>query len=212
MCFSFESSMRAWFIALIGSISLLIISKDKLLGIWISIFTLTFTQIQIIEALIWKSFETDSKADVSNIAQYIPILLWSQPLIQSLLGYIYTKNNTLLVLTFIYLIIITMELGTNDDYDITISNNGHLVWHRYRNSKEIFILGDYLIYIPLYLIGLIGSLFLIPNERFVTKYSLISFAILSLLYSTRYETNEFNSMWCYVAIGYILVANLSELI
>ena len=223
MCFSFSSSINSWFIALIGSIFLLAISNNTSLALWTSAFTLTFTQIQIIEAIIWKSLEMNKNADVSNVAKYIPILLWFQPFVQSLFGYFHTKNIFLLYLSFVYMLIILFELNTNDRFEIKISNNNHLVWKRIRNGKSprsdglsasgknIYILGDNYLYGIIYLFGLVAPVFFI-SDNLLMKYGLASAGIISFIYSLSFEPEEFNSMWCYYAINYILIANLAELI
>lgn len=210
MCFSFESSIKSWFLALAGCLFLLAFSKNKNLSIWISAFTLTFTQIQVLEAIIWKTLEANKNADVSNIARYIPVLLWCQPFIQSIFGYIYTKNIFLLYLSFVYLFMIFMELNSSDTIKIQISKSGHLVWKRYRDGKPIYLLGDNMIVGLIYLFGLLAPLFFIDNEHFITKIGLIGFGVMSLLYSFTYGPDEFSSMWCYIAVNYILVAIIAE--
>jgi len=210
MCYSFESSIRSWFIALISSLFLLAISKNITQSIWISAFTLTFTQIQIIEALIWKSIE-DNNTNLNNIVKYIPLLLWCQPFVQCLFGYINTKNQYLLYLSLIYLFIIFVEMQTDDKYSVDISKDNHLIWRRNRNNKSIFILGDYNVYPYLYLFGLFAPLFFINNNNILTKVGLLGTAVISFMYSLQYSKDEFNSMWCYTAVSYIIVANVAEI-
>lgn len=210
MCFSFEVSINSWFLVLAECIFLLAFSKNKSLSIWITAFTLTFTQIQIIEAILWNTLNTNKDADVTYIAKYIPVLLWCQPFIQSLFGYLYTNNTFLLCLSFIYLFILIVDFNYNDIFEVKISKNGHLVWKRFRDGQSISILGNNDVIGLLYLFGLIAPLFFIDSGHLVTKIGLIGFGISSFIYSLSYESGEFSSMWCYIAINYILIGIIGE--
>jgi type IV secretory pathway TraG/TraD family ATPase VirD4 len=101
-------------------------------------FTLTFTQIQLIEAMIWKNINDELN---NKLVKYISVLLWVRHLIQSSFSYLYSKNSFISYLFFIYLVIILKELKSTDIFTLTISNKGHLVWDRYENNKKIHILG-----------------------------------------------------------------------
>lgn len=216
MCYSFESSINAWFYALIGSIILILFARDLRLCIWVSIFTITFTQIQVIEAIAWNNIDNDgSQESLESLYRYIPILLWSQPLVQSLFGYLYSGNLLLLYLSFIFIFIIIIDLQTNDTYSIKVSEQGHLIWVRKRNNKKIFILGggdgyDNL-YKLLYIFGIFAPLFVIKDTLFLV--GLVGYGLFSYLYTIlNYNIDEFNSMWCYYAVNYITVANIINII
>ena len=206
MCFSFESSINSWFYAVISIIILLFLSQSKL-SIWISMFTLTFTQIQLIEAMIWKNINDELN---NKLVKYISVLLWFQPLIQSLFSYLYSKNSFMLYLFFIYLIIILKELKSTDIFTLTISDKGHLVWNRYENNKKIHILSNNNLYLLLYLTGMILPLTVIESN--IARYLLIGYGTGSLIYSIlNYTKDEMGSLWCYHAVNYILIGVLLQL-
>lgn len=200
MCFSFESSIKSWIYALLACILLLLISSCNQLAVWISVFTLTFTQIQIIEAMIWRDINNGKNSD---LVKYIPVLLWFQPLIQCLFGFSYSKNYLLLGLSFVYMTIILKELYSKDTFSATISEDHHIIWNRYNiNNKPIFILGDSDLYILIYLLGMFIPLLFIKNN--ITKYVLLGYGIGSILYTGYfYKQDEFNSLWCYNAVNYV---------
>lgn len=204
--FFFESSINSWFYAVISIIILLFLSQSRL-AVWISVFTLTFTQIQLIEAMIWKNIKDYSN---NKLIKYISILLWFQPLVQCLFGYLYSNNPLMLYLSFIYIIIILKELKSTDTFSVTISNKGHLMWNRFENNKKIFILGNSNLYILLYLTGMILPLILIENQ--LAKYLLLGYGLGALLYSIlNYSENEVGSLRCYHSVNYISIGIILEL-
>lgn len=206
MCFSFESSIKGWIMVLISSI-LLILKKDKV-SIWIALFSLSFGQMQILEALIWKELDRPAvnRQQIKQLASYVPILLSIQPLVQNLGAYYVTGNKIMLFTSLIYfLILIYQSRPDTSKFDIKVGK--HLIWTRYdENKKMTSVHGNYFL-MTLYFFGIMFPIYLMPGNRL--KYSLLSYGILSVfyaLYASKFE--EAPSLWCYIIVGYSIIGLL----
>ena len=198
MCYSLESNYNNWLLACAISMGLLATQTDKDL-VWAAIFTLTFSQIQIAEALLWANPKVD-------IVKYMVPLLLLQPTVQSAMGYNTTKNPFLFYLTIVSILALiysTFRAFTTDTFNVTLSQNHHLVWNRYRNEKKIEFLDNKLIKF-IYGCGLFFPLLFMNNKKL--KYSLITFGFVSFLLSHSASPDEFSSLWCFYSVGYIGVA------
>lgn len=209
MCYSFESSYNNWLLSLIIIVYLILNEKDarfKNTDVWVALFTLTFGQIQIIEAMLWNELGKDNpdKKTIQRTAKYIPALLLAQPLIQCLCCYFVTKNNYMLCLTFVYLGLLLYETAKKDVIDVTIGPNNHLVWKRYDSNNSVLPLFGNVYVGYAYMFGLIVPLFFINDT--VIRNVLVAYGVGSMIYSLyRYNYEEFSTNWCYVAIGYSVV-------
>lgn len=194
MCYSTEASIKNWFLMLFLSV-LLIITKTDNTSLWIMLFTLTFGQIQIIEALIWSNKE--------EYISYIPTLLWLQPIAQCLGAYLVSKNVYLLYAIVFFIIMLIKSYISKDTYLIKKSKNNQLIWQRYdENNKRIMMLGNGYLNIT-YLFGLLLPLFFIKDP--ILRLILISYGIGSLVYSINHG-EAISSNWCFIAVGYPLLA------
>jgi hypothetical protein len=216
MCFNFKTSITAWFITFILCAYMLMEPKDY--GFWIPLFILTFTQIQILEAIIWSDLKSslinsfdpiahssfspllDLNTDINNQAtKIILVMLLVQPLFNSLLGYVTTKNRTLMYYTIIFSAVLLYQviILKDDKFFSTIGVNGHLVWRRYHNGIELSqFLGSNLMNF-LYVFGLIIPFLYMRNKL---KYIIISIIVFTC-FATYYNYNsEFSSMWCFYAM------------
>lgn len=201
MCFSFEASIIAWFISLFGSMYML---SDNSYDKWIPLFILTFTQIQIMEGVIWSSINTNNTIN-TKATTIILFLLWLQPLFNSLIGYQQTNNNILFYLTLLYALIILVTYFTlgQDHFITTEGPNGHLVWNRYNDQGEKkSFLGPNFLEI-LYLIGLFLPFFFLSNSMGIIT---IIFGLVTFLITLTYYGEEFSSMWCYLSVALTIFA------
>ena len=203
MCYSTMSNYYSWLISLFGSIGLLILGilKKDYNYFWLSGFALTFTQIQVIEIILWSNIENNNIKNAKNMAKYIPLLLWLQPFINSLLGYIVTKNKYLLYSTLVFGLLLSIDSHNsfyNSDFDLKIGKNNHLVWIRDNNNK---ILSNYL-FASLYLIGLVMPFLFLENKSLKTMI-LVYYALSILFLNVKYESDEVNSVWCFVSVTLI---------
>lgn len=213
MCYSFESSFNNWLLILLLSACLIVNDKGdaiaKKINIWIALFALTFGQIQIIEAMIWNELKNSvvNKQSLSKLVSYIPILLIAQPLVQCLGAYYVTKDENMLYLSFLYVVILLYQLYTSyniNNFNAIKGENGHLVWIRYDEyGNEISIFGNS-IFGVLYLIGLFLPLLWMPDV--IMKYSLLTYGIMSLIFSVYYSGKQFYSFWCYIGSLYACIS------
>lgn len=215
MCYSVESNYNNWLIALFGAIMMLIqgIKQENSDHIWIAVFTLTFTQIQVIEALIWTNLENKNQEKADQLAKYFVPLLWAQPLAQHAMAYLATENTSLvpmLLTTFGLMIYDVQNAFTTDSFKVSRGEKGHLVWHRYRDGEKISVLSNDL-FGGIYLIGLLLPILFMKDK--VMSITLFVFGIISCLtIKYLYSDEEFNSMWCYVSVGYVFMALFTNLI
>jgi len=197
MCYDYKSSIIAW---LIGSgSSIYMLSNPDIYNNWIPLFILTYSQIQILEAFLWKSLD-DMEAN-GYVTSIIPYFLLIQPLMNSYLGYKTTNNDILYYMTLIYtlLIIYYAIISKQSTYQSTVGIDGSLVWRRYDNSgKEGMLLGNWIIAI-LYLLGLFIPLFFIPDP--MMRYTATSYAIITFAFMLYYYGKDLSSRWCYIVIG-----------
>lgn len=202
MCFSFESSIIAWVIAF--CISLYLFNRNRKYDRWNALFIFTFTLIQLIEAGLWSN--KNSNLDSTYIALII-LVLSLQPLAQTYGGWLYTRNNILKMLLYIYIAIVIYSLirigDKNNEMYSTVGKNGHLVWNVKNKGKNVPILGNSIVGI-LYLFGLFFPL-LYQNPY--NGIPLLLVGILTAFYSfSRSSTKEFGSLWCFTAVIYSVIA------
>ena len=204
MCFSFESNYHNWLLAFGISMGILVTQDDKEL-IWAALFALTFSQIQIAEAMVWIEHNNGGRS-TGNIVKYMVPLLLLQPTVQSAMGYKNSKSVFLLYLTLVSIMALIYSMykvfvaGT-DTFDVSLSSSHHLVWNRYRNGKKISFMDGEIMKI-IYGCGVFLPLLFIKNKKL--KYSLLGFGIMSyVMTAMMYPPEEFPSLWCFYAVGYM---------
>ena len=207
MCYSFESSYNNWLLSLITAAVLILSNRanDSInrTNIWTGLFTLTFAQVQIIEALIWNELNhaNPDSDKLHQLTGYLPVLLMAQPLVQSIGAYYLSQDAAVIPLILFNLSMLLYQTYTvkRDRFNSVIGPNGHLIWQRFNASGESqSIFGDS-VFAYLYVVSLLLPIFWIPNR--IIRISLIVYGLASLFYSL-YSVPEFGSYWCYIAIGY----------
>jgi hypothetical protein len=212
--------------------------EDSTDTIWISIFTIVFSQIQIIEAMIWAKLEENPNADVENIVRYIVPLLWLQPIVQTTMAYISSQNIFMFYSAIFFVVIAiyqTVKAYYFDKLNVSVSERHHLIWNRYSGKSQItplgqpqvtpllristplspygykytFFLGDFP-FPQLYLLGVFVPLIFIKNKRLAIN--LLIYGLLSLVVSMVVYPDEFGSMWCFIANGYTLTTIITLLV
>jgi hypothetical protein len=215
MCYSTESSYNNWLLTLIGCIIVLLNYNDYL-SKWIAIFTLTFSQIQVFEAIAWKNIE-NNKDDIKFNSKLL-YLLYAQPLVNTLFAYNLSHNKFLLYLLFAICSAILYIHIYKVPINIIKGENHHLVW-LYNNdpidpesiidNKKIMIDSIGLI---IYLLGLFIPIFFVNNNKI--KYYLLFYFLFTYLYSyiNYNKTRELSSYWCFIGTGliyfYIIIKNI----
>ncbi len=198
MCFNAPSSLLAWGFA--NVIGLYLWKRNKNYDRWNAAFIFTFTLIQLLEAGLWS---TDSKSTNQVLTSLIVVALLAQPLVQSYMGWKYTKQESLKFMTYIFvaLLIWGAYKASTEKFQSYKGPNGHLVWESSSQTGKtvlepftwLYFLG---LFIPLLYMGKKG----IP---------LIMIGIATLMYSRMTTSGkEFSSMWCFTAVLYALVALL----
>ncbi len=194
MCFSAPSSLLAWGFA--NAIAFYLWQRNKNYDRWNAAFIFTFTLIQLLEAGLWS---TDSKDTNQVLTSIIMVALVAQPLVQSYMGWKYTKQPTLQIMTYIFigLLIWGIFKTVSEKFQSHVGPNGHLMWesdgqgHILQPFTWLYFLG---LFIPLLYMGSKG----LP---------LIAIGIATLVYSwMSTKGKEFGSMWCFTSVAYALVA------
>ena len=201
MCYSFHSSLIGWLVGTGASIYML--SQPDIYNNWISLFILTYSQIQIFEAILWSSLE---KKDINSYTtSIIPYLLLVQPLINSYMGYQITNEKILyyMSLFYIFLILYYAFITRNSTYETIISKNGTLDWNRYEGEQKVQFLGNAFVGV-VYLLGLFIPLFFIPNVTM--RYIAITYAFVTFFYMLYIYRSELSSRWCYAVIWLSILA------
>lgn len=197
MCYSFEANISAWITSFI--LCMYMLTNPEKYPTWMPLMILTFTQIQIMEAIIWTSM--DKNQDVNEKAtKLLFFMLWLQPMMYFLIGYKATSNEILLYGTFFYtLILVYLGAATqNDKFISTVGPNGHLQWNRYnKDNKKIDFIGNVL-FGSLYLMGIFLPLYLIGGT--ISSIAILYAAITFSFDIYKYK-HEFGSMWCFTAVG-----------
>lgn len=204
MCINFETSITAWIISFISSVYML--ANPQIYNNWLPLFILTFTQIQILESIIWAGYNTSINGKATKLLLFFLLM---QPLINSYVGYKNTNEKTLFYLTVFFILIIIYEYFStkNDAFNSTVGPNGHLVWNRYdQNGQSKSLFGNNIIGI-IYLIGLFLPFLFMKNNTM--KIILILFGLITFSLTRIYYNEEFGSMWCFVSVLLSLVALVS---
>lgn len=206
MCISLKTSFSAWIIALISSIVILLINNDqeKKYYIWIAIFILVFSQIQILESLLWMNINNptnNSKEINSWLTKMILFALWMQPLFNCFVGYSVTKEKQLLYLSILYfgISIYIYFYAQNKTFATIVGQNHHLEWKEINDGKMQPLFANGFLG-ALYLFGLIYPFFFIKVNyirNFLIFFAIISFVLVFIFYR---NSHDFPSMWCFVAI------------
>jgi hypothetical protein len=198
MCYSINSSYFNWLKTFFTAILILLFYNDYD-TVWVVSFILTFTLMQTYEAIAWANLDYINNNKKMNFI--IIFLLMLQPIVNILFAYNKSKNNKLLYLLSIFIIFLLFLYSLDRKINIKPGVNGHLTWLD-DNNDYVF---KYLIIGFVFLIGLTYPFLYLDNDKI--KYPLISFVILSYLYSVYNfsKTNEISSYWCYIATNLILL-------
>jgi hypothetical protein len=216
MCYDLESSLYAWVLATF--ISLYLFYRNKNYDRWNAAFIVTFSTIQLLEAGIWWTQSNGEKNPTNQILTKLVLLtLLAQPLVQTYMGSIYTKSDTLKFLSYIFMGIFLWGLyrvGTAKPGEFYTSENskGRLTWNDSKNSgvnQDIagILGGNYILLsitvLLLYFIGISIPLVFAKDYRGLP---LLITVIMTALYSLSLKEGAFGSLWCFYAVIYAVVA------
>lgn len=204
MCFDVQSSLLAW--SLTYSISVYLYFRNKGYDRWNAGFIMSFSTIQLLEAGIWTTLGNDKKPELNDILTRLVLLtLTIQPLVQSYMGYQYTKADILALMTWIFIGILIWSLyrlctSKSGQFSTIAGPNGHLVWSDAKSSN--FLGGTWIVIA--YLMGLFVPLFFMRERRGAP---LIVIGIITAIFSLMVVSkNELSSYWCYTTVLYAISA------
>ena len=198
MCYSINSSYFNWLITFFTAVLILMFYNDYD-TVWVVSFILTFTLMQTYEAIAWANLDYINNNKKMNFI--IIFLLMLQPIVNILFAYNKSKNNKLLYLLSIFIIFLLFLYSLDRKINIKPGVNGHLTWLD-DNNDYVF---KYLIIGFVFLVGLTYPFLYLDNDKI--KYPLISFVILSYLFSVYNfsKTDEMSSYWCYISTNIIFL-------
>lgn len=208
MCFDVSSSLLAW--SIIYSIGIYLYFRNQNADRWNAAFIMMFAIVQLLEAGLWTTLEDGKKPELNDLLTRLMLLtLISQPLIQSFMGYKYSKSELLGVMSWIFLGLLIWALvrvgfgRESGQFSSSPGPNGHLVWS---DSKSPSFLGGWWV-VVLYIIGLfVPLMFMYSNGEWKgAPFVVVGIvtAIFSILGSSK---SEFSSYWCYTTVAYATVA------
>lgn len=192
MCYSAQASFTAFFISLLFIV--LLWNRNANYDRWNALFILSFAMIQVWEGLIW-TFGFENEYITKIVLPLILITLYTQPFTQTYMAYRYTKSHVLYIMSVLYLMILlfTISRAFTEKTTVCKGPNGHLVWNfTHETFTGVF-----------YLIGMfLGLIYGFPMTLPLFLYGIFTF-----LYSMKYwNTGEFSSYWCFIAVGYSILA------
>jgi len=194
MCFNAPVSFLTFFVGMYIAYEIWNRPKEKAYekkyDYWNALFIVSFISMQFAEGLAWLNYD---------IARYLVIYIVSlQPVIQSL-GNAYFNNQPFFYIPVIIGLILFGIVKIPDK--IGVGPNGHLDWFVNFDNKLY-----YTIYFIFYFTFMLVPLFW---QQPLSRYSpLIIYGVGTLIWTlyNYMETNEFSSMWCFLAIGYAFLA------
>ena len=205
MCFDTDSSFLAWTVSY--TISWYLFNRNKNYDRWNAGFILCFSTIQLLEAGIWSIISPTTKdkhgPELNDLlTRLVLIVLLTQPLLQTYLGYRFTGQTILGVMSFIFLGIILWAFwriwtAKPNQFQTHVGSRGHLVWTDSKSSGSL--LGPTVIGVA-YIIGLFVPLLFMKGGK---GYPLIMIGLITAAYSLFFTgPGEFGSYWCFFAVAY----------
>ncbi len=199
MCFDTETSLLAW--SLSYSIAFFLYFRNRGYDRWNAAFIISFATIQLLEAGLWSNLENP---DINSLfTRLVLLVLLTQPLVQTFMGYKSTKSELLFYSSIVFCIILIYGLYriTQGTFTSTIGPNGHLVWTSSEYPSNF--LGPSWVTI-LYLLGLMVPLLFMKEYRGIP---LLLVGLGTFAYNLKYSSSgEFGSMWCFSAVIYSILA------
>jgi len=158
MCYSAPSSLLAWGFA--NAIAVYLWHRNRRYDRWNAAFIFTFTLIQLLEAGLWSSSSPNTNQVLTGL---MVVALLAQPLVQSYMGWRYTREGILRILTFVYLGLLIWGIykvvSRPENFSSHVGPRGHLVWeskgegHLLQPFTWLYLAG---LFIPLLYMGTSG--------------------------------------------------------
>lgn len=185
MCYNARVSLNTYIFGTIIAIILLLLNNLSILSIY---FAFTISLIQLMEYLAWININNNNDDDNERNIYYLSILGLSIIIIQILIINVnYLEGIERIILIIIILIFFSYIFYynyKNKKFNITVGENGHLIWH-WVDIEYLNVIGLFFWLYP----------FLRNNDYLI--FILISISILFSVYNF-YKYKTFGSMWCYI--------------
>ena len=192
MCYNAKVSLNTYIFGTIIAIILLLFNNLSILSIY---FAYTISLIQLMEYFAWININNNDKNKEKNI-YYLSIIGLSILIIQILIINVnYLEGIERIILIIIIIIFFTYVFYynyKNNKFNITIGENGHLIWH----------------WIDIEYLNVIGLFFWLYPFLRINDYLIFILISLSILFSVYnfYKYKTFGSMWCYIGnLAWILL-------
>lgn len=195
MCFSFESSVRAYLLA--STFVVLLWLRNKGMDKWKAILLGLFSLVQLLEAGLWKNIN-NIKIN-SMLTSLLLMVQWIYPFVNTYFGWKQSKfQYSMEVLTYLvgagllytsYRVITAKEGQIHSD----IVSEGNIDW--FDDRSQSFVMGDYDWLSIIWMLGVFAPLLFIKNG--LTYISLLGTLF---WYSKFYYPDSFQSVWCYFSI------------
>jgi hypothetical protein len=198
MCFSVESSLTVWVFSLV--IAVYLYQRNRNYDRWNSSAIIVISTIQLLEAGLWSSLDNPKKNDI--LTRLVLLTLLAEPLVQSYMGYRYTKSIFLQILTYVFVGffiwgLIRVFSAKPGQFHSDISSSGRLEWKD--NASSSFVK-----WVPLWLAGLLIPLLFMKEYRGIP---LLVVGLGTMAYSFYITSGQgWSSMWCFLSIIYSITA------
>jgi len=220
MCWNKEVSLVTFIVVIIIVIILYTrnISSDRHLAI----FSAIVVTVQLLEFFAWISIEKGNKNMNSLVTRMILIVLWLQPLINTIMAYNDVRKEgsngkgekvnhkwkkTILIICFVVFGILAINgiiNSTKGEFSSKPGPTCHLIWKRkVTGRKETLTGNNYMTLV--YLIGLTLPLLLV--KPFIKGFSLVTLGLILLVMSKFMSSwKESSSWWCWIAFVFVVAA------
>jgi hypothetical protein len=199
MCYSEKISIYSYVLGVVVGILIILKNKTHPLNLYAGILVLTYIQVQLAEAIVWRGIDTKN-TDLNLLGSRMIIVFLSLQPMATLLGLLLFPKlrNYKCIISCIALfwvcLVIYYCINQYDKIPTTaIGKNCHLNW-KFSNIIPTIV---WIIYLLIF----IGSVFFVPTSL-SKKIPFIMIMIGTLLYSIynfqKYQT--VGTMWCYIAV------------
>jgi hypothetical protein len=223
MCWNKEVSLVTFIVVII--IVIILYNRNVGSDRHLAIFSAIVVTIQLLEFFAWLSIEKGDKNMNSLITRMILIVLWLQPLINTIMAYNDVnrdgsknkgeevnhkwKKTILIICLFIFgvLAINGIITSTKGEFSSKPGPGCHLMWKRKINGKTNpgSFQGNSKYHALIYLIGLILPLLLM--KPFIKAFSLVALGLILLVVSKFMSSwKESSSWWCWIAFVFVIAA------
>jgi len=211
MCWNKEVSIVTYIIVIV--LVIILYRRNKGSDRHIAIFSAVFVTIQLLEFFAWLSLEQENRKLNDLVTRLILIVLWAQPLVNTVMASTNSKSVVLIVgiLIFTFLFFHSIKMASNlGEFSTEKGPNCHLTWARTVDGEKKFsgdggFMSDIKFGGVIYILGLfIPLLFIKPLSRGIKLATIgVIMIVASRVLSSR---REYSSWWCWAAGVFTLAA------